>query len=593
MKTRRRKFAPRPLAAKRAFALHPLCAAALLAMSGAACALPNGATVVAGQATVQNPTPTQQVVTQGSAKAIIDWRGFSIAAGERVRFDQPSSSAVLLNRVTGYDPSSILGQMQSNGRVFLLNPYGVVFGAGARIDVGGLVASSLSLTNADFLAGRYNLGSNDATAPVQRGAVRNDGTISAPNGIVVLAAPQVTNAGTIEANGGRVGLAAANSVLVDVEGDGLVFFQTSAGDATNRLEQLGRIQADGGSIEMHAAARASFADSVLNLSGVVQAKSLGNRNGRIVIDGGDAGVTRVSGQLDASGRAAGESGGVVTLQGAAILVDRSAQIDASGAQGGGSVRIGGDFHGAGTDIRNAQITAIAPGATISADALGNGDGGSVVVWSDHTTRYYGAISARGGSAGGNGGSVEVSGKEILEFRGAVDTRAPHGSNGTLLLDPADIVISASAPLPGDTELNAGQPTAGDAIGLIKFGDGAGTFTISSESLETVAAANNIDLQAKNSITIDDLGNHVLLPGTLTLGTAPGGFARFRTGAGGFSMAAGNSISVANGSLTIDATDPGATGTGAVSVGALSAKGGITLKGTAVTLNDALVVTAAG
>ncbi|MEO7007719.1 MAG: filamentous hemagglutinin N-terminal domain-containing protein, partial [Caldimonas sp.] len=293
MKTRRRKFASRPLAVPRAFALHPLCAAALLAMSGAACALPNGATVVAGQATVQNPTPTQQVVTQGSAKAIIDWRSFSIGAGEKVRFDQPSSSAVLLNRVTGYDPSSILGQMQSNGRVFLLNPYGVVFGAGARIDVGGLVASTLSLSNADFLAGRYNLTSIDAAAPAQRGAVRNDGTISAPNGTVVLVAPQVTNAGTIEANGGRVALAAANSVLVDVEGDGLVFFQTSAGDATNRLEHLGRIQADGGSIEMRAAARAGFADSVLNLSGVVQAKSLGNRNGRIVIDGGDAGVTRV------------------------------------------------------------------------------------------------------------------------------------------------------------------------------------------------------------------------------------------------------------------------------------------------------------
>jgi hypothetical protein len=265
----------------------------------------------------------------------------------------------------------------------------------------------------------------------------------------------------------------------------------------------------------------------------------------------------------------------------------------SGTQGGGSVRIGGAFHGAGADIRYAQISAVAPGATISADALGNGDGGSVAVWSDHTTRYYGAISARGGSAGGNGGSVEVSGKEVLEFRGAVDTRAPHGSNGTLLLDPADIVISASAPLPSDTELNVNQPTAGDAIGLIKFGDGAATFTISTESLETVATANNIDLQAKNSITINDLDSHVNVPNTLSLGTAPGGFARFRTGAGGFSMAPGNTISVVNGSLTIDAMDPGATGTGAVSVGTLSAKGGITLKGTAVTLNGALAVTTAG
>src|ERR1700730_16267597 len=129
MKIQHRRVVRRPAAAAGGFALHPLGAAVRLAFSGGAGALPNGATVVAGQATVQTISPTQQVVTQGSAKAIIDWRNFSIAAGERVRFDQPSSTAVLLNRVTGYDPSSILGQMQSNGRIFLLNPNGVVFGA--------------------------------------------------------------------------------------------------------------------------------------------------------------------------------------------------------------------------------------------------------------------------------------------------------------------------------------------------------------------------------------------------------------------------------------------------------------------------------
>src|SRR5678815_885822 len=113
----------------------------------------------------------------------------------------------------------------------------------------------------------------------------------------------------------RVGMVAANAVSVDVEGDGLLFFQTSATEAKNRLEQLGRVQADGGSIEMRAAARGAFADTVLNMSGIVQAKTLGKREGRIVIDGGAEGIVAVSGRADASGLAAGERGGRVTVEG--------------------------------------------------------------------------------------------------------------------------------------------------------------------------------------------------------------------------------------------------------------------------------------
>src|SRR6185369_10429457 len=221
MKQPTRSSATRPsaLRANRKFALHPLGVAALLMIGAPSWSLPTGGQVVSGQVTIQKPVGSTQLITQGSDKAAIDWTSFSIAAGERVRFVQPSSTAVMLNRVTGYDPSNILGAMQANGRIFLLNPYGVVFGANARVDVGGLVASSLSLSNADFNAGRYSLTSVDPSASAQRGAVRNEGVISAPGGTVALVGPEVSNSGRIEAAGGRVGLAAANSVLVDVEGD--------------------------------------------------------------------------------------------------------------------------------------------------------------------------------------------------------------------------------------------------------------------------------------------------------------------------------------------------------------------------------------
>ncbi len=370
MKTRLCKTV-RPVSQRRRFAFHPLSFAVCLAMSGPALALPGGGSVVAGTATISQPSTTSQLITQTTNKAIIDWKSFSIATGEQVRFSQPSSTSITLNRVTGYDPSSILGQLSSNGKIFLVNPYGVVFGANARVDVGGLVASSLSIANNDFLAGRYSLTSVDPGAPTQRGEVRNDGVISAPGGLVVLAGPTVSNSGTIVANGGRVGLGAANAVSVDVEGDGLIFFDTSATDAKNRLAQLGRIQADGGTVEMRAAARGAFADTVLNMTGVVQARSIGTRDGRIVIDGGSEGIVAVSGQIDATGSAAGQHGGDVTVFGQRVLLDNGTRIDASGDAGGGAIRVGGDFHGANPALHNAEAVAIESDVELHADALGS------------------------------------------------------------------------------------------------------------------------------------------------------------------------------------------------------------------------------
>jgi trimeric autotransporter adhesin len=579
------KIRPTPIARtaarrRRFFAFHPLSFAICLGLSGAALALPQGGKVVAGEATISKPTPTTQVINQSTDKAIIDWKSFSIAAGEKVRFYQPSNSSVTLNRVTGYDPSFILGEMSSNGKIFLVNPYGVVFGAGARVDVGGIVVSTLSIANNDFLAGRYSLTSVDPAAPAQRGEVRNEGTISAPGGTVVLAGPSVTNTGTIIANGGRVGLVAANAVSVDVEGDGLLFFQTSATEAKNRLDQLGRIQADGGTVEMRAAARGAFADTVLNMTGIVQAKTVGTRAGRVVIDGGGEGIVAVSGQIDATGLAAGQRGGDVVVQGQRVLIDNGANLDASGSAGGGSVRIGGDLHGANPEVRNAEYTGVAETAQIHADAIDSGDGGKVVVWADQVTRYYGTISAKGGSQGGNGGFVEVSGKDTLIFRGDVSTLAPKGKAGTLLLDPTDIVIADANASADDTQLDAGVPVGG-LIGAISSGDAPAAMTISSTKLEAIAGANNISLQATNSITINDLVTNVAVTKTLTLNTA--GSATFSAGAGGFNMATDNKINVTNGSLSI--TTP--FGPGPVSVGSLQATGGVTLNGTAITTNGTI------
>jgi len=150
--------------------------AACFASSGAF-ANPSNPTVASGSATFSQNGSVLTV--RNSAGAIINWQQFSIQSGETTRFIQPSSLSAVLNRVTGGDPSSILGTLQSNGRVLLINPNGIVFGAGAQIDVAGLVASTLNLSNADFLANRMIFGSDGAAG----GAVVNQGRITtAPGG---------------------------------------------------------------------------------------------------------------------------------------------------------------------------------------------------------------------------------------------------------------------------------------------------------------------------------------------------------------------------------------------------------------------------
>src|ERR1700722_8819780 len=168
-------------------------------------AAPTGSTVVTGTATIQQ-AGTTTTITQATNQAIINWNSFGIGANELVKFIQPSQLSVILNRVTGIDPSVILGSLQANGRIFLVNPNGIVFGQGSQVDVGGIMASTLNISNSDFLSGTYNF-QQDPGATLS--AITNQGSIHASNGgYVVLVAPLINNQGTIVANLGQISLGA-------------------------------------------------------------------------------------------------------------------------------------------------------------------------------------------------------------------------------------------------------------------------------------------------------------------------------------------------------------------------------------------------
>ncbi|MCC7486515.1 MAG: autotransporter-associated beta strand repeat-containing protein [Burkholderiales bacterium] len=534
---------------------------------------PTGPALVNGQVTFQTRGGLLSVTN--SPGAIINWQQFSIGAGETTRFVQQSAASTVLNRVVGGDPSRILGTLQSNGRVFLVNPGGIVFGPGAQIDVAGLVASTLHLSNADFLGGRLNFTGD----PGQAAAVVNHGRIGAASGgNVYLVGGAVENQGVITAPGGGIVLAAGQSVRV-TEGAGSALHVEIAAPSDRALNLSDAVYGtrgiyaglvrNGGVIVADSAVRGADGRIVLKASGGLaldetsRVTASGREGGRIVVDA-QRGAASVAGTIEATG--ASGRGGTIAISGTQTRLREGAMLDASGAGAGGSVLVGGDLQGApirdgALSLGNSQESHVAPSARIVADAKDAGDGGKVVVWADGGTRFQGSISARGGANGGDGGAVEVSGRKTLRFKGGVDTRAPRGRAGSLLLDPANITVVDGAGDGDDADLldSSFSGTPSGAVGTVAGADVTPTVLFRSE-LEAIAATTSISLAATDSITIGDLAGN-----NLNLAQVPGHSVSFQ--AGTFSMNPGDAITTAGGAVNITTTAGGAA------IGAIAANGG--------------------
>jgi filamentous hemagglutinin family protein len=257
----------------------------------------------------------------------INWPSFNIGPGEAVQFVQPNRNSVALNRVLGSDPSSIFGSLQANGQVFLVNPNGILFGKGAQVNVGGLVASILNIADADFMTGRYNFaGGSGAT-------ILNQGSINADGGYVALLGANVSNDGVISARLGTVAIAGGTAIVLDLAGDGLFSIAVSRGAANALIQNGGLILADGGQVLLTAQAAGNLIQGAVNNTGVIQAHSIGNRNGTIKLLGGlQNGTLNLSGLLDASAPEGG-NGGFIETSAANVKVADSAIITTHSAQG--------------------------------------------------------------------------------------------------------------------------------------------------------------------------------------------------------------------------------------------------------------------
>lgn len=284
---------------------------------------PFGANVVNGAVSISQQGNALNITN--SPGAIINWQSFSIGASEATRFIQQSAASSVLNRVTGVDPSGILGILQSNGRVFLINSNGVLFGAGAQVDVAGLVVSTLNLSNADFLAGRY-----DFTAHAGAGGIENQGNLNAlPGGQIYLVASDINNSGAITSVNGDIVLAAGNSVeLVNANSPDM---RVVIDAPDNAVLNLGSIVAHSGRVGIYA--------GLINHHGIVSADTATvGATGKVVFLASKNISLEPGSVISASGIAGGvhDGGEVRIIADGTLAMRQDAQVHVDGGVDGGN-----------------------------------------------------------------------------------------------------------------------------------------------------------------------------------------------------------------------------------------------------------------
>jgi filamentous hemagglutinin family protein len=445
--------------------------------------LPTGGQVSAGAASISSivsSSGANMVIQQSSDRAAINWQSFNVGKDAQVQFNQPNAASVTLNRVMSADPSQIFGRITANGQVILSNPAGVYFGKDARVDVGGLVATTHGISDADFMAGNNRFERNGSA-----GSVVNEGELKAAlGGYIALLAPDVRNQGAIIAHMGTVALAAGD--VVDLRFDSnnrLTSLRVEPSQIQALVDNQQAVQAPGGLIILAAQAMDRLVGGVVKTSGTLQASSLTEKGGRIVLEADH--ITLAAGSV----------------------------TEATGATGGGTVLVGGDWQGSG-DMHQATTVTMEAGASIDVSATQQGDGGKVVLWSDvhqadSLTTAQGSVLAKGGAQGGNGGQVETSGHNVNIDNFKVDTRSASdtlGKTGLWLIDPYTYNIYSAQAATIGSALNSSDVTITTSVDNSSYGsDGnsnsTGDITLWNGITKTAPGTTTLTLRADRIVAV--------------------------------------------------------------------------------------------
>ncbi|MCD9007360.1 filamentous hemagglutinin N-terminal domain-containing protein [Luteimonas sp. XNQY3] len=545
--------------------------------------LPTGEIVVGGSASINRDSAANLLQITQNGRTIIDWTSFDIGTQAHVDFVQ-SAGSIALNRVTGGGLSQILGKLEADAGIFLINPSGVLFGAGAQVNVGSLMVSTLSPQagfDGGFLSGGNQLNLAQSGDP---GLIRNEGTIVATNGgSISLIGGTVQNwdRGKITADGGAVQLVGAKEGTFTTGSTHEVLITAGTAPVNGMymlVDNTGTLQSNGGHVTLAAQGISGGADTTVNTTGVIVATDFGGTPGRITLAGGSYQVN-VGGQVTASGAlAASTTIGTLILSGdigagtfegrARTITQEAGNEDApSRLQSGGTTLTAssGDITLANTGNSLGGITAF-QGRNVSLRSDGGiGIRGVSRATGNLTLDADGAITQTGALSVAGTTTLNARESEILlanagnDFVGAVGVRG----GGITLRDTNDLTVSAINNAPDSTlSLTAG-----------------GTLTLPAGAIDTGSA--NLVLSAGRSLSTPGAlrGGIVHLHGGdgLTLAHAVEGTETLRLSSGGAIERSGTAR-IQGGRLELDAASADLGGANAIGeLGDIDVDGALTLR----------------
>lgn len=422
-------------------------------------------------------------------RSIITWDSFSIDFSEQVKITQPDASCTVFNDVLGGESSHLMGLLESNANVYIVNPNGIIIGKDAVIDVGSLVASTLSLTHDDFLKG------NDSFKASSFAEVKILGTVQACSGDITVLGSDIENRGKLLAPNGSATLCSADHVILQPKGKKILIKTANprASKDAREVKNSGVIEA----LQTQLCGDGSVYQLAINHSGIIRATQIEQREGRVYLTA-EGGKIEVSGKIEASG-------GSVEAFAKHIAVDQEAVIDVSHNQQAGTIYLGGYRDGLGSSFL-ADQTYLGPNASLKAVGLDSGSAGEIVVWGDLKAHVCGMIDARGGL---KGGVIEISKSPYLSsFQFYTAARYEEGKHGELILDPPNVTITTS-----DTTGNGQVVVTSGNYSFDAYSPATNPLNINIDDLNSVLESNHVTINVSNgnSTATDD--------GNITIGSA--------------------------------------------------------------------------
>ena len=512
--------------------------------------LPQNPNVVSGSANF-NKDGNKLTINQNSDKLITNWSSFNIGKENKVEFKQPNITSTALNRVNSNDPTHIYGSLKSNGKIILINPNGVLFKDGARVDVGSIIASTLNLKDKDFIDDKYVFEKNGFS-----GVINNQGDIKAlEGGTIAIIAPQVENKGEIETTNGTVALISGEKVKLSLNGNSLIQYSIERGVLNALIDNKQALKVDDGTIILSAKGVKEVKNAVIKNSGSLRADGITKKGGKIYLSASNGKVLN-SGVIAANSQQ--NQGGSIRVTAENIQIDENSKISTVGKKSGGLIEIGGSWQNSNKEVFQATNTTIAEGTILDASAFDMGDGGEIVVWSDihnsnSKTTVKGTLKAEGGKIKGNGGRIETSGRALDIDEITISTKSTDGVDGQWLIDPYNITISSGS----DTNIS-GSFSASDNDAVINVGTLETALSSSNVTVTTagggfqsgdITVDASITSSSSNDLTLD-ADRHIYINQNITRSGSGGLILEPDSnnvyGSGTINLAAGSSISTSTG-----------------------------------------------